>query len=131
MRRLVAPKQQGHAMTNFRKVVIATRIALLCVMPLATPAAAASFDGSWNVRIASSSSECGNGASVSIGISNGKVSGDGMMSASGRVADAGSITVTLVSGIKRATGFGHLSSTAGSGTWHGALCSGTWTATRT
>jgi hypothetical protein len=131
MRRLVAPKQQGHAMTNFRKVVIASRIALFCVLPFATPAAAASFDGSWNVRIASSSSECGNGATVSIGISNGKVSGDGMMSASGRVADAGSISVTLVSGIKRATGFGHLSSTSGSGTWHGALCSGTWTATRT
>ena len=117
-------------MTNFRKVVIATRIALFCVLPFATPAAAASFDGSWNVRIASSSSECGNGASVSIGIANGQVSGDGMMHASGRVADAGSITVTLVSGIKRATGFGHLSGTSGSGTWRGALCSGTWTATR-
>jgi hypothetical protein len=118
-------------MTNFRKVVIATRIALLCVLPFATPAAAASFDGSWNVSIASSNSECGNGATLSIGISNGKVSGDGMMSASGRVADAGSISVTLASGIKRATGFGHLSATSGSGTWRGALCSGTWTATRT
>jgi len=117
-------------MNNFRNAVIATSIALFCVLPFATPAAAASFDGSWNVRIASSSSECGNGASVSIGISNGKVSGDGMMSASGRVADAGSITVTLVSGIKRATGFGRLSGTSGSGTWRGALCSGTWTATR-
>ncbi len=117
-------------MTNLRKVVLATRIALFCVLPFATPAAAASFDGSWNVRIASSSSECGNGATLSIGINNGKVSGDGMMSASGRVADAGSISVTLASGIKRATGFGHLSATSGSGTWRGALCSGTWTAER-
>jgi hypothetical protein len=118
-------------MTNFRKVVIATSTAALLATQLATPAAAAaSFDGSWNVRIASSSSECGNGATVSIGIANGKVSGDGMMSASGHVADAGGITVTLVSGIKRATGFGHLSGTSGSGTWRGALCSGTWTATR-
>jgi hypothetical protein len=117
-------------MTNFRKIVIATRIAFLCVLPFATPAAAASFDGSWNVRIASSSSECGDGATLSIGISNGKVSGDGMMSASGRVADAGGITVTLASGIKRATGFGRLSGVSGSGTWRGALCSGTWTASR-
>lgn len=119
-------------MTNLRKVVIASRIALLCVLPFATPAAAAaSFDGSWNVRIASSSSECGNGATVSIGIANGQVSGDGMVHASGRVVDAGGITVTLVSGIKRATGFGHLTGASGSGTWRGALCSGTWTATRT
>ena len=80
-------------MTNFRKFVIATGTAAALAIQLATPAAAASFDGSWNVRIASSSSECGNGASVSIGIANGKVSGDGMVSASGRVADAGSITV--------------------------------------
>jgi hypothetical protein len=123
-------KQQGHAMNHFRKAIIATRIAFLLVMPFATPAAAASFDGSWNVRIASNNSECGNGATVSIGISNGQVSGDGMVHASGRVADAGSISVTLVSGIKRATGFGHLTSTSGSGTWHGALCSGTWTAQR-
>jgi hypothetical protein len=130
MRRLAAPKQQGHAMNNLRKAVIATRIALFCVLPFATPAAAASFDGSWNVRIASSSSECGNGATVSIGISKGQVSGDGLLRASGRVADAGSITVTLASGIKRATGFGHLSGTSGTGTWRGALCSGTWTATR-
>jgi hypothetical protein len=117
-------------MTSFREVVIATRIALFCVLPFATPAAAASFDGAWNVRIASSSSECGNGATLSIDISNGRVSGDGMVSASGRVAEAGGISVTLASGIKRATGSGHLSGTSGSGTWRGALCSGTWTASR-
>jgi hypothetical protein len=108
-------------MNNFRKVVIATSTAALLAMPFATPAAAASFDGSWNVRIASSSSECGNGATVSIGIANGQVSG----------AEAGNISVTLASGVKRANGSGHLSATSGSGTWRGALCSGTWTATRT
>jgi len=53
-----------------------------------------------------------------------------MVAASGRVADAGNISVTLTSGIKRATGFGHLSGTSGSGTWRGALCSGTWVAQR-
>ena len=99
--------------------------------PLATPAAAATFDGEWNVQIASTSSVCGGGASVSIGINNGQVaSTNAMMTASGRVAEAGNIVVTLVSGIKRATGSGHLSATSGSGTWRGALCSGTWTAQR-
>ena len=52
------------------------------------------------------------------------------MTASGRVADAGSINVTLSTGIKRAVGFGRLSGTSGSGTWRGAMCTGTWTAER-
>jgi hypothetical protein len=52
------------------------------------------------------------------------------MSARGRVADAGEISVTLSNGIRRATGSGHLAGSSGSGTWHGPLCSGTWTAQR-
>jgi hypothetical protein len=124
-------QQQGHVMGHFRKAVIAARILMLAGMSAATPAAAATFDGEWNVQIASTSSACGGGASVSIGINNGQVaSTNAMMSASGRVAEAGNIVVTLVSGIKRATGFGHLSASSGSGTWRGALCSGTWTAQR-
>jgi hypothetical protein len=116
---------------NSRKTVAAFGILLLAIGSTATPAAAASFDGQWNVQIASSNSACGGGTSVSIGINNGKVeSENAMVSASGRVADAGSISVTLSSGIKRAVGSGRLSATSGSGTWHGAMCSGTWTAQR-
>jgi hypothetical protein len=118
-------------MGQFRNAMIAIRILPLLAMSFATPAAAASFDGEWSVQIASSNSACGKGATVSIGISNGRVaSTNAMMSASGRVAEAGSISVTLASGIKRATGFGHLAGTSGSGTWRGPLCSGTWTAQR-
>ena len=118
-------------MRHFSKTVIATRILLLAAASIATPAAAATFDGEWNVQIASTSSVCGGGATVSIGINNGQVaSTNALMTASGRVADAGIISVTLISGIKRAVGWGHLSATTGSGTWHGALCSGTWTAQR-
>jgi hypothetical protein len=117
-------------MGQFRKVIIA-RILLFAAMSVATPAAAATFDGEWNVQIASTSSVCGGGATVSIGINNGQVaSTNALMTASGRVADAGIISVTLISGIKRAVGWGHLSATTGSGTWRGALCSGTWTAQR-
>jgi hypothetical protein len=43
-----------------------------------------------------------------------------MVTASGRVAEAGAISVALISGMKRATGYGHLTSTSGSGTWRGA-----------
>ena len=118
-------------MRYFRKPVIVTRIFLMMGISIATPAAAATFDGAWNVQIASSNSACPNGTSVSIGINNGQVaSNNAMVTASGRVAEAGSINVTLTSGIKRATGSGHLSATSGSGTWRGAMCSGTWTAQR-
>jgi len=118
-------------MPSLRKTIIATRILLLAGAPVTTPAAAASFDGAWNVQIASTSSTCGDGAKVSIGINNGQIaSNDGMMTASGHVAEVGSIRVTLISGMKRAVGSGHLTGTSGSGTWRGAFCSGTWSARR-
>jgi hypothetical protein len=122
---------KGNVMGQSRKTIIATCILLLMAMSAATPAAAATFDGEWSVQIASTNTACGSGASVSIGINNGHVaSTDAVMTASGRVADAGNIVVTLTSGIKRAVGSGHLTASSGSGTWHGALCSGTWTAQR-
>ncbi len=119
-------------MPLFSKTKIATRILMLAAAHFATPAAAASFDGQWNVQIASSNSVCcPNGTTVAIGINNGRVeSNNAMVTASGHVADAGIINVTLTSGIKRAVGSGHLTATSGSGTWRGALCSGTWTAQR-
>ena len=116
-------------MSAFRKAKLPL---LLAAVLLATPAAAsATFDGQWSVQIASSNSACTNGTSVSIGISNGQVaSTTASVSASGRVAEAGTISVTLSSGIKRAVGFGRLSGSSGSGTWRAATCSGTWTAQR-
>ena len=117
-------------MNGFRKGLLATIVAI--AFPLTQAAAAGStFDGAWNVRIASSSEACGNGATVSIGINNGQIaSSSAAVTASGRVAEAGSINVTLSTGIKRAIGFGRLSGTSGSGTWRGALCTGIWTAER-
>ena len=43
-------------MGHFRKAMIVIRILPLLAVPLATPAAAASFDGEWSVQIASSNS---------------------------------------------------------------------------
>ena len=116
-------------MGNIRKTFIISAIASLTAISFATAASASTFDGQWSVHISAASSGCGNGKTVSIGIANGQVSSS-MVSASGRVADAGNISVTLASGLNKATGFGHLSGASGSGTWRGALCSGTWTASR-
>jgi len=118
-------------MGQFRKTLLVTQLLLCLALPLARPAAAASFDGEWSVHIASSTLSCGDGATASFDISNGRVaSSGGAMTASGRVADSGLISVSLASGIKHATGIGHLSGTSGAGIWHGAMCSGTWTAQR-
>ena len=116
-------------MGHFRNLTIAALA--LSAIAFASQASAASFDGAWNVQIASPKAACGDGAMVSIDISNGQVaSANSGVSASGRVADAGNISVTLVSGVKRAIGSGHLSATSGSGVWRGTMCSGTWTAQR-
>lgn len=118
-------------MGHFRKAIFASRVVLLVAISIATPAAAATFDGAWNVQIASSNGACPNGTSVSIGISNGQVaSNSSVVTASGHVAEAGTISVTLSSGLKRAVGYGHLTAKSGSGTWRGTMCSGTWTAQR-
>lgn len=118
-------------MERFRKIAHATRVAILLGILAATPAAAATYDGSWSVQIASQTAACGDGAIIAIGIRNGHVaSTNPQVAASGRVADAGNIRVTLASGLRRAVGFGHLTTISGSGTWRGAMCSGTWTAHR-
>jgi hypothetical protein len=104
---------------------------LLAALVTATPSTAATFDGDWNVQITSSNAACPSGTSVSIGINNGQVASNSVaVTASGRVADAGNISVTLSNGMKRAVGSGRLTATSGSGTWRGAMCSGTWTAQR-
>ena len=109
----------------------AVTASLIAALGFATPSAAATFDGAWNVQINSSNAVCSSGASVSIGINNGQVaSNSATVTASGRVAEAGAIHVTLASGMKRAVGSGVLNGTSGSGTWRAALCTGTWTAQR-
>src|SRR3981081_2474826 len=113
--RLIAPEPREHVMGYFCKTFVATRILILLGTVVATPVAASTFGGAWNVQIASANAACG-GATISIGIANGQVeSSNALMKATGRVADAGGISVTLTSGIKRAVGSGHLSAPAGAG----------------
>jgi hypothetical protein len=123
-------KPKGHVMITSSKSLIAASL-FAAALGFAAPSAAATFDGDWNVQITSSNAACPSGTSVSIEINNGQVaSNSAAVTASGRVADAGNINVTLANGVKRAVGTGRLSGTSGSGTWRAALCSGTWTAQR-
>ena len=74
-------------MHGFRKGLFATLVAIAIPLTQAS-AATSSFDGTWNVRISSSSETCGNGATVAIGINNGQIaSSSAAVTASGRVAD--------------------------------------------
>lgn len=92
---------------------------------------AASFDGTWTVSIITTKGECEQGMALPIKINSGRVASSvSEVGVTGRVADHGGITVTVIQGIKRAFGIGKLADTSGSGTWRGGPCSGTWTASR-
>ncbi len=83
-------------MRRSRNIIFSIRILWLLGTLAATPAAAATFDGEWNVRIASRNTACTSGATVQIGINNGQVgSANGAMTASGRVAGDGDINVGI------------------------------------
>src|SRR5260370_16947296 len=98
--RLCRRPAKGDVMERFRKTAIATRVVLLLGIAVATPAAAATFDGSWDVQIASPNAACANAATVSIGITDGQAaSTNPPIMASGRVAATGNTHVTLASGI--------------------------------
>ena len=118
--------------TTCNKLISFSRIAFAAAIISVSPALASTgYDGHWNVQISSTRASCPSGTSFTIAIDRGQVaSAGGIFNASGRVSDAGAISVSMSSGLKRATGFGHLSVASGSGTWQGELCSGTWTASR-
>jgi hypothetical protein len=119
-------------MSNLSKAISLVRTVLVSALISSTPALASTgYDGHWNVQISSSRPNCPSGASFAIAIEKGQVaSAGGGFNASGKVGDAGNISVVLSSGLKRANGLGRLAGASGSGTWHGDLCSGTWTASR-
>jgi hypothetical protein len=117
---------------TFDNAISFSRVLLAAAIISVTPALASTgYDGHWSVQISSTRPNCPSGQNFTIAIDKGQVaSAGGTFNASGRVGDGGNISVTLSSGLKRATGLGHLATASGSGTWHGELCSGTWTASR-
>lgn len=121
-------------MTTSMKTVQASALALLsAVWMIGSPAAAAApFDGSWTVRIATRSGVCQSGT-LPIEVRDGKiVSGNPVVNVSGQVAQSGGLRVIVGDGVRKANGSGKLSGTSGSGTWSGGggICSGTWVAER-
>ena len=121
-------------MTMLFKIAQASLLTIVSVVwIIGTPvAAAAPFDGSWTVRIASSSEAC-KGGSMPIEVKDGKIaSGNPVVNISGQVATSGGLRVSVGDGIRKANGSGRLNATSGSGTWSGGggICSGTWVAER-
>jgi hypothetical protein len=114
-----------------RAIAIGRAVVAAIIISASPALASTGYDGHWNVQISSSRANCPSGTSFTIAVKKGQVaSTSGMFNASGRVGDGGNISVAMSSGLKHATGLGRLSSERGSGTWHGDLCSGTWTASR-
>ena len=121
-------------MKTVMKTVQASALTLLSALwMIGTPAAAAApFDGSWTVRIATQSGTCRSGT-LPIEVRDGKiVSGSPVVDISGQVGDSGGLRVIVRDGVRKANGSGRLAGTSGSGTWSGGggLCSGTWVAER-
>jgi hypothetical protein len=110
---------------------VAGAFASALVMTAATTPAAATFDGSWTVNIITTKGTCDAGMALPIQINSGRIASTvSEVGVTGRVADHGGITVTVIQGIKRAFGIGKLADASGSGTWRGGPCSGTWTASK-
>jgi hypothetical protein len=121
-------------MAKAMKTVQAAVLTLVSVIwIMGTPvAAAAPFDGSWTVKIASQSSACKSG-SIPVEVKDGKiVSNSPVVNVSGQVGNSGGLRVVVGDGVRKANGSGKLSATSGAGTWSGGggICSGTWVAER-
>jgi len=90
------------------------------------------YDGLWSVSIVTEKGECDRGYRYPIRISNGLLAnaGDSVFTITGKVGGTGAITVTVSRGGRSATGSGRLAGNAGTGSWMGGSCSGSWTAER-
>src|SRR3954447_1669744 len=115
------------------KVLAAAGIVLgsAALLGTALPAASApSYDGLWSVVIITQSGTCDRAYRYPIRISNGSVLNEGSSPAtiSGKVANNGTVTVTVSAAGRSAFGSGRLSGQIGTGSWRGGDCAGTWEA---
>jgi hypothetical protein len=114
--------------TIYALVAASTALAATTTSKAASPR----YDGVWSVLIVTEKGDCDRGYRYPIRISHGMLvnGGSNPFTISGQVLPSGSITVTVSSGQKSATGTGHLAGNAGGGSWKGGACSGSWTAER-
>jgi hypothetical protein len=98
--------------------------------------AGAAFDGAWKVTIITQAGNCDPAYSYPVKVVDGRISysGDGSFDISGRVGEAGAVSVAIGRGDQKASASGRLSGNSGSGQWSGksatTACSGRWEATR-
>ncbi len=118
-------------------------MAILPALPLvwaiaggAPAASAAAQDGNWSVLIITEKGDCDRGYRYNVNVANGRVvyTGDAAVNLSGTVAPNGVVKVSIKIGEQGANGAGHLSASAGTGTWRGigssGTCAGRWEAER-
>lgn len=112
-------------------------LALAAAIALAGAAkAGAAFDGAWKVTIITQSGNCDPAYSYPVKVNDGRISysGDGSFDITGRVGEAGAVSVAIARGDQKASASGKLSGNSGSGQWRGksatTACSGRWEATR-
>jgi hypothetical protein len=110
--------------------------ALVCIASLSAAQARTAYDGTWSVLIVTETGICDRAYRYGVEIHNGAVryQGGGPIDLVGRVAQNGSVRVSVTSGSQYAHGSGRMSRNAGRGRWSGrsntGACSGYWTAER-
>jgi hypothetical protein len=118
-----------------RRAVNAAFFAVLLLAAAAkSPALAAAHDGNWSVLIIPEKGDCDRAYRYPLGVAGGQVryTGEAGANVSGTVSSGGAVKVSIRMGDKGASGTGHLSGSAGTGTWRGsgggAGCAGRWEA---
>ena len=109
------------------------------IIASASPAAAAPFDGAWNMALVTTSGHCGV-IKIGMAVNRGRISGTSgrfvmhKISLAGHISGSGATTIKGVAGPRVAMGAGHFTRSKGIGKWNGTgpsgVCSGVWTAVR-
>jgi hypothetical protein len=115
---------------------LSTAFAIIAFTP---PAAAAPFDGSWNMALVTTSGHCGV-IKIGMAVNGGHISATSgrfvmhKISLAGLISGSGATKIDGVAGPRVAKGVGHFTRSKGSGKCNGTgpsgVCSGIWTAVR-
>src|SRR3954453_22277801 len=93
-------------------------LALIILTELAIAEPGAQFDGTWGVRLVSTTGICGSSASHSLTVQGGRVgSASSGVSVTGQVTPNGAIRLAMQRGPASGTASGRLLLASGSGTW--------------
>ena len=123
----------GNRMCAF---ALSTAFAIIAFTP---PAAAAPFDGSWNMALVTTSGHCGV-IKIGMAVNGGHISATSgqfvrhKIALAGLISGSGAAKINGVAGPRQAVGTGRFTGVKGLGKWNGTgpsgVCSGVWTAVR-